>query len=114
MRSGLGSGRFFWITDVYKRNGKERIGGDWRGMIRQTSLMAYKTIRNDLGKKQMDVLLLFRRHRQPLTNKSVARLLGWPINCVTPRVLELRQYGLLIERGVGVENGRKVLYWALA
>lgn len=65
-------------------------------MIQQTSLEAYEKIVPTLGKRQREVLFLFYRYKhRDFTNTEAAYRLGLPINCVTPRVLELRRKGLL-------------------
>jgi predicted transcriptional regulator len=63
--------------------------------LQQTSLEAFREVRRRLTQKQREVLAVFGRN--PLTNKQVSEILRWPINCVTPRVLELRNEGLLKE-----------------
>jgi len=46
------------------------------------------------------------------TDKQLASHLGWPINCVTPRRLELVRKDLVIERGVvRQKNGKKATLW---
>lgn len=48
-----------------------------------------------MAEKQHEVYKVFARSFQPLTNMEAAALLGWSINRVTPRVLELREAGVL-------------------
>lgn len=80
-------------------------------MIQQTSLEAFEGIATDLSSKQDKVLKLFKRYGL-MCNEEVARLLSWPINCVTPRVLELRNLGLLRQQGTKYNtNNRKVMVW---
>jgi len=66
-------------------------------MLSQTSLEAYRSILLELGDKQLKVLRVF-KGGQALTNMEVAEILGWSINRVTPRVLELREKSLLEEK----------------
>ena len=65
-------------------------------MIQQTSIEAYHEVR--LAQNQAIVFSCFERYGG-MTNNEVARKLGWGINCVTPRVFELRNMGLLVEAG---------------
>jgi hypothetical protein len=52
----------------------------------------------ELGDKQQKVLDAIRDLGAP-TNAEIARHLDWPINRVTGRTFELRQYGLVAENG---------------
>ena len=81
-------------------------------MIQQTSLEAYKFILHDLGEKQQEVLDTIIRH-PGMSNHDIARFLGWEINCVTPRVNELRDMGLVDLMSIkedGITN-RRVMCW---
>lgn len=64
-------------------------------MIQQTSLQAYKEIQEVLGSKQIEVLRCIRKHAEGITNTEISQELGWSINRVTPRTLELRKEGLV-------------------
>jgi len=80
--------------------------------LAQTSLEAYKSILSELGDKQLRVLHVF-KGGQALTNMEVAEILGWSINRVTPRVLELREKSLLMEKEKRFCSitGRRVSAW---
>lgn len=87
-------------------------------MITQTSLDAYlQLILNPvrLGANQRIVLDVFEKlvKNQPLSNFDVSILLGWPINRVTPRILELRKAGKLAHVGYKrqLETGKRVMLW---
>jgi len=80
--------------------------------VRQTSLKAFEALQDHLGENQQAVLGVIVRFG-PCSNKDVARILGWPINCVTPRVLELRKKELVVEAGSKVQDGRKALLWGV-
>ena len=85
-------------------------------MVQQTSLNAFIEIGSGLGIKQLKILCLFRKVGIPLSNSSISSMIKWPINCVTPRVKELREIKvngkpLIKFRGYGVENGRRVMLW---
>lgn len=63
----------------------------------QTSLLAYQNdVLPKLSDRQQAVYEIIQR-RSGLDNKRIAQILGWPINSVTPRVLELRTKGLVKE-----------------
>ena len=82
-------------------------------MIQQTSLKAYESIKDRLGEKQIKVLQILQINRIPLTNGEIAKLLGWSINRVTPRIFELRQRKCVInadKRNCKVTN-RLCLTW---
>lgn len=64
-------------------------------MIADTSLEAYQSIEN-IGSKQAAVLSAINALGAP-TNREIAEHLGWEINRVTPRCLELRERGLVVE-----------------
>lgn len=85
--------------------------------VRQTSLLSYyDEIRDNVGKKQKDVLDIFIWSREgELTNSEIAKHLEWPINTVTPRVFELRKLKLLEEakkRKCRI-TGRQAIAWKL-
>ena len=63
-----------------------------------TSLWAYAQATQDLGAKQKEVIDAL-RFFPDATNAEIAARLGWPVNRITPRCLELRQQGLILEAG---------------
>lgn len=63
-------------------------------MISQTSLIAFKQINKDLARRQQAIYDALRIYGNK-TNAELAQFLGWPIKCVTPRVLELRNKSLV-------------------
>lgn len=65
----------------------------------QTSRSAYDEIRGALGPRQLKVLEVIERNSGGITNNELAHELHWPINCVTPRVFELRSAGLVALAG---------------
>ena len=87
-------------------------------MSQETSLRAYYTkVLPNLGKRQAQVLAVFRRNsRLNWTNMELAAELGWSINRVTPRVLELRKLGALVTatRRRCLITGNESLAWRLA
>lgn len=83
-------------------------------MIQETSLEAYESIKDTLGKRQQQVYDCL-KEIQPATNLMISKKLGLPINSVTPRVQELRNM-----KKVGVSSVKKDLntkrtsiYWKI-
>lgn len=69
-------------------------------MVQQTSLMAFQGLVEPMvGKRQHEVYIALAR-RGPSTNMELALYLGWSINCVTPRMIELRTMGWVVDNGV--------------
>lgn len=68
----------------------------------------------DLGIRQAQVLDVIRRW-QPISSERIAGHLHLQLHQVTPRVLELRELGLVVFCGEGVsqKSGRKVSLWGL-
>lgn len=67
-------------------------------MIQDTSLHAYALATQHLGAKQKQVLDAL-RFFPDATNAELAAHLRWPVNRITPRMLEVRQMGLALEAG---------------
>lgn len=49
-----------------------------------------------LGTRQQQVFDVITRHPKGISNSEIAAQLGWPINRVTPRTLELREKGYVV------------------
>ena len=83
-------------------------------MIQQTSLLAYREIVDGkLGRNQKLVLEAL-EEIAPASNKQIAAHMNWPINSVTPRMLELRGQKLnkVVRAYVGKDaSGRQAIYW---
>jgi len=83
-------------------------------MTRDTSLKAYiNEVAPTLNARQIAVLEVFERKSRDLTNAELGVSLEWSINRVTPRVLELREAGILEEsrRRRCEVTGREVHAW---
>ena len=67
--------------------------------MQTTSLDAYLTmVIKGLATSQSAVIGVFKHYpTEAFTNAELALMLGWSINRVTPRVLELRKLGILEE-----------------
>jgi hypothetical protein len=63
-----------------------------------TSLWAYQLAAKDLGAKQKAVLDAL-RFFPDATNAEIAAHLKWPVNRITPRILELRGMDLVFDAG---------------
>ena len=67
-------------------------------MIQDTSLWAHALASKNLGAKQKEVLDAL-RFFPDATNAEIATHMNWPVNRITPRILELRTMGLVIDAG---------------
>ncbi len=87
--------------------------GARRSGMQDTSLEAFFSFdQNELTERQ-EIVLDKLRELGPMSNKQIAAALNWPINTVTPRVLELRGKGIVVEHGDRISNGtgRKEKIW---
>jgi hypothetical protein len=81
--------------------------------MQDTSLMSWVELQPALGERQAAVHTELGRLKRA-TNKDLAEALGWPINCVTPRVLELRKMGLVMDDGEATQaNNRRAKVWKI-
>lgn len=64
-------------------------------MIQQTSILANRDIKKELGKRQALVYNAL-KGLESANNTILSRKLGIPINQITPRINELRKDGLVI------------------
>jgi predicted transcriptional regulator len=85
-------------------------------MIQETSLLAYTDIeeRGDIETRQKKVIEALRVYGW-MSNMRLSKMLGWPINCITPRVKELREMNLVEEKCKQrcEYTGRLVIVWGL-
>ena len=82
--------------------------------VQQTSLESFHDIKKELGKRQQYVLDGFEGNGS-CTNLELSRMLGLPINQITPRTNELVKMGLVVEdrkRSCDV-SGRKAIAWRI-
>lgn len=63
-------------------------------MIQETSLEAYMDIHERLGDMQRMILNTIKVY-PGVSNKDLSCILNLPINSITPRVKELRAYGMV-------------------
>lgn len=90
-------------------------------MIQATSKEAFEKLRANghVCDKQLEVLMAYYKYGD-MTNRQLSQKLGWPINCVTPRVNELRKivYNcqmLVIWKGdvIDSDTGRRAMKWGV-
>lgn len=83
-----------WFTTMPRtRRGIKEHG------VSETSLLSYYSFDEiDLGARQ-DVVAKALKQHGPMSNKQISVTLNWPINCITPRVKELREMGMVAETG---------------
>lgn len=80
-------------------------------MMQQTSILAFQTAKTNLSRTQAQVYEAIEEYGE-ITNKQLAKQLGWEINSITPRVLELRNKGKVVECYKGEDiSGRTAIYW---
>lgn len=77
-----------------------------------TSREAFHDIQPELGDRQHEVLKAFRTHG-PMTNTELSRIIGLPINMITPRTNELVKLGFVKEhsRRPCKITGRRAIVW---
>jgi DNA-binding MarR family transcriptional regulator len=80
--------------------------------MQMTSIEAFHSLKN-LGAKQQAVL---DELTNPMTNRQLARRLGWEINRVTPRVNELVALGFVTEHGTTIDQdtNKRAILWVRA
>ena len=81
-------------------------------MIEETSLQAYQEVMKTLGERQKEVYWMLCELGEA-TNTMLSRALHLPINCVTPRIFELRKKGLVIREKVDLcpITRRNCIFW---
>lgn len=80
--------------------------------MRQTSLDAYRSMQDKQRRYNQICEVLARRGN--MCNLEISTATGLPINCVTPRVYELREKGVIKDKGTKTgPSGFKVHVWGL-
>ncbi len=84
-------------------------------MIQETSTKAYREITVSGAKFTMrdKVFLTLYKSTKPMSNTEISVEMQLPINCITPRINELRKYGLVREaqKKQCEYTGRTVISW---
>jgi DNA-binding IclR family transcriptional regulator len=87
-------------------------------MIQQTSVEAYEglVVSGKVNKRQVQVLDILNEHPFPMTSQEISVMSGLPINCVTPRVKELREKGYVVQAFKKADSitGRRAIAWKVA
>lgn len=79
--------------------------------MQPTSLLAYAEILGELGERQAQVYRVIRELKS-CNNLMISKELNLPINSITPRVKELRDFGVVMQHKKAIgETGRLVIYW---
>ena len=80
--------------------------------MKPTSLLAYSQILETLGERQGLVFKTLRRLKFA-SNLQLSKELRLPINSITPRINELRKWGIVrqYKKDLCPETGRLVCYW---
>lgn len=82
-------------------------------MIAATSKAAYRSIQTDLSDRQQAVFDAI-EHLGSASNEMLSEHLGWPINCITPRVNELAYKGFVGVEGLTTgRSGRSAKLWSV-
>lgn len=83
-----------------------------KNKMRATSIESFMLILENIGERQTQVLKAIKK-LQPCSNLMISQYLRLPINSITPRVKELRDFGIVRMRYVDIcpETKRKVTYW---
>lgn len=80
--------------------------------MHQNSLDSYRQVRETKGRCSKIVHSVIVKYKA-ITAKEIADKLGWGINCVTPRLCDLKKAGMIVEAGhVKNENGFNVTLYA--
>jgi hypothetical protein len=79
-------------------------------LIQQTSLEAFNIVYADLGDRQREVYDII-RDNFGICNKEIAEKLLLPINCITGRVKELRDLGMVMHDSYKINDNRRVMTW---
>ena len=82
--------------------------------MRVTSLEAFAYVLQTIGDRQMQVLKAIRKI-EPCSNTMLSKELRLPINCITGRVKELRDYGIIVmdKTDVCQFTNKRVTYWRM-
>jgi predicted transcriptional regulator len=78
-----------------------------------TQIAAYKEMQAKLSLKQRQVLACLFDSEAGMSNSEIASQLRWSVNCVVPRIYELRNIGVVIDAGKRIcrVTGQNVHVW---
>jgi len=80
--------------------------------MRDTSLLAYADVLEQLGERQKEVFRVL-RELKTANNTMIAEKIGLPINSVVPRIYELRKMGVVIfyKKDLCPITNKKTIFW---
>lgn len=83
--------------------------------VQQTSILSFKATLPTLSHKQSVMYEAFKKVKAPVTDRDLTKILGWPINTVTPRRGELEKLGHITQAGYtfDLETNRHTKTWRL-
>ena len=83
--------------------------------VRDTSIQVYLTkVLPNLSRRQAQVYFTFKQSlHDTLTDGELAKILHWPINCVTPRRGELERKGLIVDAVIAQSEAQRLQLWAM-
>lgn len=82
--------------------------------VPETQLKSWDELQGTIGAKQQAVLSLIKKSSNGLALFQISKFLQWPINRVSGRVTELKNFGLIVDSGnrvVNPESGKKAIVW---
>lgn len=80
--------------------------------MQQTSHDAFESIKKSCTNKQF--LVYKALLTKDKTNEEISKMLGWPINCVTPRTKELFDKNIIESKGKKLgTSGRRAIVWGI-
>ena len=78
-----------------------------KGREQQTSIAAHKSIRSSLADRQIEVLYEFKHAGSAgATARTISDIIGVGLNCISGRVTELKQEGLIEPTGLIHEKAK--------
>lgn len=83
-------------------------------MYPNTQIEAYQSLKPFLSNRRKLVYAVISGYDIGIALFEIQQKLGWPINCVSGRVTELRKLGLIEDRGQTVINpitGKRAIAW---
>lgn len=83
--------------------------------VQQTSILSFKATLPTLSHKQAVMYEALKKVKAPVTDRELTKILGWPINTVTPRRGELEKLGYIehADYTFDLETNRHTKTWRL-
>lgn len=82
--------------------------------MENTSIEAYKSIRQELGKRQEEVYMAL-KILEVANNRMIAYYMNKPINTIVPRIFELRKLKLVGVAKIEIDTTtkRRTIFWKI-